>query len=178
MEETLRRQLVFLKDTCGELAYFVLGSCKNCMISPQIYDEFFREPESRISTLSTYLMGYPRAMGIHHCGKKVDDYLDTYAKIVELEMLEAAWDSDIALAVRKIPGLQFKPVVDPLLLDELSDDEVAEFIRRLISYEAVTEIQAFGVTQFCTISKMRRMLEETILQNSQRGLPGYTRLAV
>ena len=71
LEETLRRHLIFLKDTCGELAYFVLGSCKNCMISPQTYDEFFREPESRISTLSTYLMGRSTCHGHPSLRQKV-----------------------------------------------------------------------------------------------------------
>ncbi|HEY3376414.1 MAG TPA: hypothetical protein VGL77_02880 [Armatimonadota bacterium] len=173
--ETLYRHLVFLKDTCGHLPYFVLGSCQNCMIAPALYEGFFRVHESRISTLSSYLMGHPRAMGIHHCGTKVDDYLDTYRQIEELAMLEADWTSDIARATHTIPGLTFKPMLDPILLDEMSGAAIAAHLTPLLEQEAVEEIQAFGITQHFSVAQMRALLETVVAFNTRQGLPGYTR---
>lgn len=176
--ETLYRHLIFLKDTCGEIPYFVLGSCSNCMISPETYREFFLAGEAKISTLSSYLTGHTRAMGIHHCGTKVDAYLEVYSRIPELDMLEANWASDIDRATQMIPGLSFKPMLDPILLDEMSEEAVEQQLQRLLCTEAVVEIQAFDLTQFTPIQKIRRMLETVLSYNHTNNLLGYTRFFV
>ena len=173
--ETLRRHLVFLKDECGDIPYFVLGSCSNCMISPATYEEFMLPHEARISTLSRYIKGRPRAMGMHHCGTKADAYFPVYGKIPELEMIEASWDTDMERGLREIPGLLFKPLLDPILLDRMTEADLAEQLSALLEHPSVVEIQAFGLTQFCTVDKIRRMLAMTLEYNRKHGLPGYTR---
>jgi uroporphyrinogen-III decarboxylase len=176
--ETLYRHLCFLKDECGSIPYFVLGSCSNCMISPALYDEFLRPHEARVSTLSNYLMGHPRAMGMHHCGTKADAYFPVYAKIPELEMIEASWDTDMDLGRRVMPGLLFKPMLDPIRLDQMTEDAIAAQLSSLLEHPAVIEVQAFDLSQFCTIAKVRRMLTVTLEYNHRLGLPGYTRFFV
>ncbi|HEY3379941.1 MAG TPA: uroporphyrinogen decarboxylase family protein [Armatimonadota bacterium] len=173
--ETIIRHLVFMKDLCGDITYFVLGNCSNCMISPDVYDEFIRPHESRISTLSGYLKGRPRAMGIHHCGTKVDPYLETYAKIADLEMIEADWTSDWDRTERMMPGILLKPMLDPILLDDMAEEAIAAQVRTLAQRPAVVEIQAFGLSQFFTLAKMRTLLTTVLEENRAAGLPGYTR---
>jgi hypothetical protein len=173
--DTLERHLMFLKSECGDIPYFVLGSCSNCMISPDIYEEFFREGEARISRLSTYIKGRERAMGIHHCGTKVDSYLGTYSRIPELEMLEANYQSDIDAAARAMPGLKFKPMIDPIEFDSFDVETIESILFRLLENESVEEIQAFDLSQFFTVEKLRRMLEVVLDFNGSHGLPGYTR---
>jgi len=173
--ETLYQHLKFLKDECGELPYFVLGSCSNCMISPATYDDFLRPHEARISTLSQYIMGHPRAMGMHHCGTKADAYFPVYSKIPELEMIEASLDTDIKMGLREMPGLLFKPMLDPIRLDHMTDDAVTSQLGSLLEHPSVVEIQAFDLTQFCTADRVRRMLSMTLEYNRSHGLPGYTR---
>jgi uroporphyrinogen-III decarboxylase len=173
--ETLYQHLKFLKDECGNLPYFVLGSCSNCMISPATYDEFLRPHEARISTLSQYIMGHLRAMGMHHCGTKADAYFPVYAKIPELEMIEASCDTNIELGLREIPGLLFKPMLDPIRLDKMTDDAIDKQLNSLLGNPSVVEIQAFDLTQFCTVDKVRKMLSMTLEYNKSHGLPGYTR---
>ncbi len=173
--ETLYRHLKFLKDECGVLPYFVLGSCSNCMISPAIYDEFLRPQDARVSTLSQYLMGHQRAMGIHHCGTKADAYFPVYAKIPELEMIEANCDTDMDKGLREIPGLLFKPMLDPIRLDQMTADEIDAQAGSLLEHPSVIEIQAFDLTQFCAVDKIRRLLSATLAYNDSHGLPGYTR---
>ncbi len=173
--ETLYRHLKFLKDECGDIPYFVLGSCSNCMISPATYDEFLRPHEARISTLSQYIKGRRRAMGMHHCGTKADAYFPVYSKIPELEMIEASWDTDIEAGLREMPGLIFKPMLDPIRLDRMSEDEIAAQLDSLLAHPSVVEIQAFDLTQFCTVEKVRKMLSMTLEYNKSHGLPGYTR---
>ena len=173
--ETLYRHLRFLKEECGTIPYFVLGSCSNCMISPTLYDEFLRPHEARVSTLSQYLMGHPRAMGMHHCGTKADAYFPVYAKIPELEMIEASWDTDMELGRRTIPGLLFKPMLDPIRLDQMTETALAAQVGALLEHPAVIEIQAFDLSQFCTVAKVRMMLSQTLDYNRRHGLPGYTR---
>ena len=173
--ETLYRHLKFLKDECGDIPYFVLGSCSNCMISPATYDEFLRPHEARISTLSQYIKGRRRAMGMHHCGTKADAYFPVYSKIPELEMIEASWDTDIEAGLREMPGLIFKPMLDPICLDRMSEDEIAAQLDSLLAHPSVVEIQAFDLSQFCTVEKVRKMLSMTLEYNRSRGFPGYTR---
>lgn len=176
--ETLYRQLTFLKDECGEIPYFVLGSCSNCMISPDTYEEFMLPHEARVSTLSTYIKGRERALGMHHCGTKADAYFPVYGKLPGLEMIEADWKTDRDKGRREIPGLLFKPMLDPLLLDEMSEDDIEAQFRPLLADPDVIEIQAFGVPQTCPVDKIRRMLTTTLDRNHQSGRGGTTRLFV
>ncbi len=178
MEETIRRHLLFLKQECGSLPYFILGNCSNCMISPSIYERFLVAGESRLSLLSKAIMGRRRAMGVHHCGTRVDAYVEAYAKIAELEMLEASWDSDIAGAERWIPGLKFKSMLDPIRLDELDEDELQTHLRQQFGPSPTIEIQAFGLSHRFTRDKMRRMLEVAGECRREQGLAGYNRLIV
>jgi uroporphyrinogen-III decarboxylase len=173
--ETLYRYLVFLKDECGEIPYFVLGSCSNCMISPATYQEFLLIHEARVSMLSPYIKGRARAMGVHHCGTKADAYFSVYGNLPGLEMIEANWDTDMDLGLREIPGLLFKPMLDPILLDRMREDEIEEQLIRLLEHPQVIEVQAFDLSQFCTVNKLRRMLGVTLDYNRRHGLPGYTR---
>lgn len=175
LTETLELHLKFLRDECDHIPYFVLGSCSNTMISPDIYEEFFLEGEARISRLSTYIKGHKRAMGIHHCGTKVDPYLDVYAQIPELEMLEANYLSDIELADKKMPGLKFKPMIDPIEFDSFDSDTIDSVLTRLLENGSVEEIQAFDLSQFFTIDKLRRVLECVQKYNRTNNLPGYNR---
>ncbi|MBM4143386.1 MAG: hypothetical protein FJ225_07335 [Lentisphaerae bacterium] len=176
MGETIRRHVLFLKRECGSLPYFVLGNCSNCMISPVIYEQFFLREESAISRLSEPVMGRRRAMGVHHCGTKVDAYIDAYAQIEELEMLEANWDSDVALATRRIPGLLFKSMLDPLKLDAMDEDAIEAHLREQFACPATVEIQAFGISGAFTVGKMRRLLETALDCIRAPGMSGYTRL--
>ncbi len=178
MGETIRRHLLFLKEECGSLPYFVLGNCSNCMISPAIYETFFLREESAISRLSEPLMGRRRAMGVHHCGTKVDAYLDAYAQIEELELLEASWDSDVARATRRIPGVRFKRMLDPTRLDALDEAALAAHLREQFVCPATIEIQAFGLSGAFTIKKMRWLLETALECLRAPGMTGYTRLIV
>jgi hypothetical protein len=178
MGETIRRHVLFLKQECGSLPYFVLGNCSNCMISPEIYTTFFLREESAISRLSERVMGRRRAMGIHHCGTKVDAYIDAYAQIEELEMLEANWDSDVALATRCIPGLQFKSMLDPIRLDAMDEDAIEAHVREQFACPATVEIQVFGISGAFTLTKMRRLLETAHQCIGATGMSGYTRLII
>ncbi len=173
--ETLYGYLVFLKDECGEIPYFVLGSCSNCMISPATYETFMLFHEARISTLSHYIKGRPRAMGMHHCGTKADSYFQVYGRLPGLEMVEASWDTDRDKGRRAIPNLLFKPMLDPVLLDRMTDDEVEAQLNPLLEDPDVIEVQAFDLTQFCTVDKIRRMLTVTLEYNRRHGASGYTR---
>ena len=178
MGETIRRHLLFLKEECGSLPYFVLGNCSNCMISPAVYGTFFVREESAISGLSEAVMGRRRAMGIHHCGTKVDAYIDAYAQIEEIEMIEASWDSDVALATRRIPGLLFKSMLDPVKLDALDEDALAAHLREQFACPATVEIQAFGISGAFTVKKMRCLLESALDCIRAPGMSGYTRLII
>ncbi len=178
MGETIRRHLLFLKQECGSLPYFVLGNCSNCMISPEIYETFFVREESAISRLSGPIMGRRRAMGVHHCGSKVDAYLDAYAQIEELEMIEASWDSDVALATRRIPGLLFKSMLDPIKLDAMDEGVLEAHLREQFACPATVEIQAFGIPGSFSLRKMQRLLETANACIRAPGMSGYTRLIV
>lgn len=173
--EALHSHLKFQKDECGEIRYFGLGSCSNCMISPDIYEGFFREGEARIASLSTYMTGRPRQLIMHHCGTKVDAYMDSYSRIPELGTMEADWQSDLDLGEKKMPGLIFKPMLDPILIDDMPEDEIERVVIRFLERESVGEIQSFALTQHTTVSKIRRMLTATVEYNTKHGLPGYTR---
>jgi hypothetical protein len=172
---TMYKHIEFPMDECGEIPYFVLGSCPNCMIRPDIYDEFFREGEARIASLSTRVKGHQRAMGIHHCGTKLDPYYGAYSKIPELLMLEGNYLSDMKLGSRMIPGIQFKPMLDPIEFDSFSVETIRGIMSGLLHNECVEEIQAFDMSQSFTVDKIRAMLETVVEFNRSEGLPGYTR---
>lgn len=176
--ETLYQHLKFLKDECGDIWNLLLGSCSNCMISPAIYEEFIRPHEARVSTLSSYIKGHSRAMGIHHCGTRVDPYLETYAKIPDLGIIEANWESDMDLAERMIPGIHFKPMLDPIQLDEMSETTIESMLSGLLERPSVLEIQAFDVTQHFTLNKMRCLLQTVRAYNQAHQLPGFCWFAV
>jgi hypothetical protein len=178
MGETIRRHLLFLKQECGTFPYFILGNCSNCMISPEIYKTFFVREESTISRLSAPIMGHRRAMGVHHCGTKADAYLDAYAQIEEIEMIEANWDTDVALATRRIPGLLFKSMLDPIKLDAMDADAIDVHLREQFACPATVEIQVFGISATLTLNKTRRLLETALECIHAPDMSGYTRLII
>ncbi|MFA6290887.1 MAG: hypothetical protein WC637_03850 [Victivallales bacterium] len=74
-----------------------------------------------------------------------------------------------------MPGLLFKPMLDPIRMYHMSEDEITAQTDSLLGHPSVVEIQAFDLTQFCTVDKVRKLLSMILEYNKNHGLPGYTR---
>jgi hypothetical protein len=93
-------------------------------------------------------------------------------------MIEASWDSDVALATRRIPGLLFKSMLDPIKLDAMDEGALEAHVREQFACPATVEIQAFGIPGSFSLRKMQRLLETANACIRAPGMSGYTRLIV
>jgi len=120
----------------------VLPNCTAEQISLETYENFVLEYDNRVADAC-----YP--VGIHHCGS-VDQVLDGYAKVHNLEFIEIGFGSDVKRTREVIgPKVAVNARISPVLMKNGAPEEVAAEVRRLIDNGSPLEnfsIDTVGLT--------------------------------
>lgn len=110
------------------------SNCSVTMISKDTYEEFLLPYEKK---LSEELQPY----GIHHCGKDLHRFAESYAT-VSPALVDVGWGSDIIECRKKLPNSVLSIRIDPVKMRTWTELEILEVVENLIK-EAGTEKTAF-----------------------------------
>jgi len=104
---------------------YVLPNCTIEQISLDTFEKYLLEYDNMIANTCG-------PIGIHHCGS-VNEVLDGYAKVQNLEFIEVGFGSDVK-RTRKVfgPDIAVNARINPVLMKNGTTEEVAAEVRRLI----------------------------------------------
>ena len=109
-----------------EPAVFLHSECTHTMISEDLYETLLLPIDLKWSnTLNPF--------GIHYCGPDPHRYADEFAKIPNLAFLDLGWGGDVKLLREKLPNTFFSIRLDPVTINNTSNDQLESIICKLIS---------------------------------------------
>ncbi len=101
-----------------------LGDCSACMISAEQYRAVVLLANKGIATK------FANA-NYHSCGAS-SHLLEAFAEIPGVASIELGPGTDLAQAVRRLPGVAMRPLVDPLVMRNASPDAVDALTRSIV----------------------------------------------
>jgi hypothetical protein len=104
---------------------FVHSECTHTLISEDLYDMFLLP----IDIVWSQML---RPFGIHYCGPDPHRFGNLFAKIPGLAFLDVGWGGDIAGLRALLPNTFFSLRVDPVTLNRISGEVLADTIRDMI----------------------------------------------
>lgn len=110
----------FCDATGARLTRLYLGDCAASLLSADLYREVVLPAHLRLTD------GYA-TIGYHSCGLSTHLLAD-FAALPRLDAIELGAGTDLAVAAARLPGVQLRPLVDPVLMREGSADAVADYI--------------------------------------------------
>ncbi len=105
-----------------------LGDCSACMLSAETY-------RSVVLPGNRALAADFRDSGYHSCGAS-SHLLAAFAELPRVTAIELGPGTDLAAAVRVLPGVAMRPLIDPVLMRNGSRSEVAEGVACTLSATA------------------------------------------
>ena len=111
--ETERHLHSFLSELFGLQDPVPISNCNVSLFGPATYERVVLPFDRRQARFAADLAGVPARTSLHHCDVIADTFLDAYAAMPELEVLQASFESDIALAHSVMPDLSFCALVSP-----------------------------------------------------------------
>jgi len=110
-------------------AVFLHSECTHTMISEDLYETFLLPVDLKWSeTLSPF--------GIHYCGSDPHRYANEFAKIPNLAFLDVGWGGNVKLLREKLPHTFFSIRLDPVTINNLSDNQLKNIICDLVNDSA------------------------------------------
>jgi len=119
---------------------FLHSECSHTMIPTELYEEFLMPIDM------TWSEKY-RPFGIHYCGKDPHRYAGSFGKIKNLDFLDLGWGGDVKVLRKHLPNTFFNIRLDPVAINNYSEDEIRSTITRLVS-----ESQNPCLTGICCIN--------------------------
>ncbi len=101
-----------------------LGDCSASLLSPALYRDTVLPANQALA------LGFD-ACGYHSCGPS-SHLVAEFVGIPRMTSVELGAGTDLALAVRHLPGIAMRPLVDPVLMLEAGPDAVRETVTGLI----------------------------------------------
>lgn len=129
---------------------FLHSECSNTMISIENYETFLLPYDIAWSKLN-------RPFGIHYCGKDPHRYAEAFAKIPNLDFLDLGWGGDVKELRRYLPNTFFNIRLSPVEIEDQSNDEIRQTIKRLVFDSANPQL-----TGLCCINMDERVSDEKI----------------
>jgi len=108
-----------------EKPVFLHSECSHTMISTEQYEEFLLPVDLEWSRKF-------RPFGIHYCGNDPHRYADVFSKMGNLDFLDVGWGGDVKKLREKLPDTFLNLRLDPVSLNNYSDEELRSTITRLI----------------------------------------------
>jgi hypothetical protein len=108
---------------------FLHSECSHTMISTDLYEEFLMPID--IAWSEKY-----RPFGIHYCGKDPHRYAESFGKIKNLDFLDLGWGGDVKELRKHLPSTFFNLRLDPVSINENSNEELESTIIRLVNESA------------------------------------------
>jgi len=109
-----------------EKPVFLHSECSHTMISTEQYEEFLMPVD--IAWNRKF-----RPFGIHYCGKDPHRYAESFSKINNLDFLDVGWGGDVKLLRKYLPRTFLNIRLDPVSINNYSDDELEKTITRLVA---------------------------------------------
>jgi len=125
-----------------------LGDCSASLLSHDVY-------RAAVLPTNQALAGSFPASGYHSCGPS-SHLLDAFAEIPGVTAVELGAGTDLAAAVRTLPGVELRPLIDPGLMRNETPEQVGRAVERVLEATA-----AAPATTLCAWSFDR----ETPVQN-------------
>lgn len=101
-----------------------LGDCSASLLSPADYAASVLPANQGIAA------GFPE-VGYHSCGRSTR-LLTAFASLPHLARIELGAGTDLTAAVRAMPGVAMRPLVDPSLMRDASASQVAETVTGML----------------------------------------------
>jgi hypothetical protein len=111
--ETERHLHSFLSELFGLQDPVPISNCNVSLFGPATYERVVLPFDRRQARFAADLAGVPARACLHHCDVIADAFLDAYATMPELEVLQASFESDIALSHNVMHDLSFSALVSP-----------------------------------------------------------------
>jgi len=108
-----------------EKPVFLHSECSHTMISTEQYEEFLLPIDLEWSRKF-------RPFGIHYCGNDPHRYAEVFSKIENLDFLDVGWGGDVKKLRDKLPNTFLNLRLDPVTLNNYSDEELRLTITRLV----------------------------------------------
>ena len=134
-----------------------LGDCSASLLSPELY-------RSAVLPFNSALATSFAQTGYHSCGPSTH-LLSSFAEIPGLSSIELGSGTDLDLAVRCLPPMEMRPLVDPLLMLGGSEEEVGVAVARMLESTAgapSTTLCAWSFdaeTPLCNVEALYRSVE-------------------
>lgn len=134
---------------------YLTSNCSVDMVSLDMYNDFLLQYDLKLAENF-------RPFGIHHCGKKMENVAEGYAKIEHLAFAEAGAGSDIAFVREKLPKAHINARYSPAKLMDVKEDEMKADIAKMIKNGAplnLFSISCVGIDKNISDEKIRMFLE-------------------
>jgi uroporphyrinogen-III decarboxylase len=104
---------------------FVTSNCTVDIVSVDIYENFIFEFDNMLSDNL-------KPFGIHHCGKRSDEFSYIYSKVKNVTYYEAGWGGDIERIRKNFPSIFISARLSPVKILDQSDDELINDIVNIV----------------------------------------------
>lgn len=135
----------------NDKSIFVTSNCTVDMVSIDTYRKSLMEYDE---TLSKTLVPF----GIHHCGKRADEFSEVYKNIENISYFEAGWESDVEVVRNNFPNCFLSLRLSPARLNNQTNDELIEDIVKIVKKGKPLDkivISSYGVDSKVPDEKIR-----------------------
>lgn len=101
-----------------------LGDCSASLLSPDVY-------RTAVLPINRALAGGFPASGYHSCGPS-SHLLSAFAEIPRVTAIELGAGTDLAAAVRSLPGVELRPLIDPVLMRNETPERVGQTVAGIL----------------------------------------------
>lgn len=101
-----------------------LGDCSAALLSPDVY-------RTAVLPINRALAGGFPASGYHSCGPSSHLLLD-FAEIPHVTAIELGAGTDLSTAVRALPGVELRPLIDPVLIRNEKPEQVGQAVTNIL----------------------------------------------
>ena len=157
INETVLMAYKFLAESIG-VNRVVLWNCTVNHIGPDIYEQLCLPNDLYVARETRGFIG-DSLLDIHHCDLPVEGFVDAYSSIPRLNALDGAHTSNVRQVKDRLPGVDFKAMINPIAVNRTPAAEFERLIADLLDdgADAINLSQLDGtinIERLCSLLKI------------------------
>ncbi|NJD04387.1 MAG: hypothetical protein FIA99_17735 [Ruminiclostridium sp.] len=141
-----------------DLKQVFLANCTNVHIGPAIYEEMGLPYDILVAGETKRLFSCEKFIYLHNCDSLTDKFVDLYKRVPYIYKIDGSHNSDIRKAKNSIPEAGFISIINPIIIQQSSAEELKDRIIKTLNGGA-DEIAVANIDPVTDINNIENLLK-------------------